>query len=131
LVIDTSAIVAVLRSEPDAEQFIRAIDEEPDCRISAGSFVELGVVVDSGSDPLAGTKLDLMMGTEEIRIEAFTGNQARIARAAYQAFGRGSGHPAKLNFGDCFAYALAMDLCHALLFKGRDFSQTDVVPALS
>lgn len=131
MVIDTSAIVAVLRSEPDAEQFIRAIDEEPDCRISAGSFVELGVVVDSGSDPLAGTKLDLMMGTEEIRIEAFTGNQARIARAAYQAFGRGSGHPAKLNFGDCFAYALAMDLGHPLLFKGRDFSQTDVVPALS
>lgn len=99
--------------------------------MSAGTYVELGVVIDSGSDPLGSVKLDLMLGTEDIRIEPFTGNQARIARTAYQSFGKGSGHPARLNFGDCFSYALAMELGHPLLFKGGDFAQTDVVPALA
>lgn len=121
----------MLRSEPEAEQFIAAIDAEPDCRISAGTYVELGVVIDSGSDPLNSVKLDLMLGTEDVVIEALTVSQARIARTAYQSFGKGSGHPAKLNFGDCFAYALAIELGHPLLFKGKDFAHTDVLPALA
>ncbi|HRV60285.1 MAG TPA: type II toxin-antitoxin system VapC family toxin [Solirubrobacterales bacterium] len=120
-----------MRSEPDAEDFIASIDGQADCRMSAGTYVELGVVIDSGSDPLGSVKLDLMLGTEDIRIEPFTGNQARIARTAYKSFGKGSGHPARLNFGDCFSYALAMELGHPLLFKGGDFAQTDVVPALA
>lgn len=131
MVIDTSAIVSVLRSESDAEEFIVAIDDESDCCISAGTYVELGIVVDRGSDPLGSVKLDLMLGTEDIRIEPFTGSQAKIARTAYQSFGKGSGHPARLNFDDCFSYALATELGHPLLFRGRDFAQTDVVPALA
>lgn len=115
----------------EAEQFIEAIDGEADCRISAGTYLELGVVVDSGSDPLAGTKLDLMIGAQDIRIEPVTADQARIARTAYRNFGKGSGHPARLNFGDCFAYALATELGQPLLFKGGGFAQTDVIPAVT
>ena len=88
--------------------------------------MELGVVVDGARDPVQSSALDAVLGAARVRVEPFTETQARIARAAYQRFGKGSGHPARLNMGDCFAYALARDLDEPLLFKGADFALTDI-----
>ena len=84
----------------------------------------------TGRDPVASRQFDELIGVARIAIASVTEQQARIARDAYRDFGKGSGHPAGLNFGDCFAYALAKDTGEPLLFKGRDFTHTDVVPAL-
>ncbi len=98
--------------------------------MSAASYVELGVVIDRAKDPFVSGRVDALIEKAGIQIVSLTEAQARVARSAYQRFGKGSGHPAKLNFGDCFPYALAMELGHPLLFKGDDFAQTDVLPAL-
>ena len=99
--------------------------------MSAASYVELGIVIDRAKDQFVSGRVDALIEQAEINIVSLTEAQARIARSAYQRFGKGSGHPANLNFGDCFSYALAMELDHPLLFKGRDFAQTDVAPALT
>jgi ribonuclease VapC len=129
VIVDSSAIVAILRGEPEAPEFARAIAQN-DCRISAANYVEAAVVIDSVHDPIVSRKFDDLIREGEITIEPVTERQAHIAREAYRDFGKGSGHPARLNFADCFAYALAKDLRDPLLFKGRDFAQTDVTPAL-
>lgn len=126
MIVDTSAIVAVLRDEPRAEVYARLIATAPIVRVSAGTYIELGVVVDGSRDPVMSGALDRFLEESRIVIEPLTASQARIARTAYQHFGKGSGHPARLNLGDCFAYALARDLGEPLLFKGSDFSQTDI-----
>jgi ribonuclease VapC len=126
VIIDTSAIIAVLRDERDAVSFARAIADATTRRISAVNFVESAVVIDASRDPIATRRFDDFMKEASILIEPVTTQQAQIARAAYRDFGKGSGHPAKLNFGDCFAYALAKDHSAPLLFKGRDFTQTDI-----
>ena len=126
MIVDTSAIVAVLRDEPGAEAYSSLIAAAPIARISAATYVELAVVVDGFRDAVASGALDPFLNESGIRIEPLTASQARIARTAYQRFGRGSGHPARLNMGDCFSYALARDLGEPLLFKGRDFSKTDI-----
>ena len=126
MIIDTSAIVAMLRAESDAATFSRVLRGAAVLRLSAASYVELAVVIDGLGDPVLSGGLDAVLTAYRIRIEPLTENQARIARAAYQRFGRGSGHPARLNMGDCFSYALARDLGEPLLFKGSDFSQTDI-----
>ncbi len=99
-------------------------------RISAANYVELGAVIDGARDPVASRRVDELIAMAGIGIEPVTGDQARRARDAYRDFGKGSGHPAGLNFGDCFAYALATDLGEPLLFKGTDFALTDVASAL-
>ena len=98
-------------------------------RISAATYVEIGAVIDGGRDPVASRLVDELLATAGIVIEPVTEAQARIAREAYRDFGKGSGHAAGLNFGDCFAYALAKATGEPLLFKGDDFSQTDVAVA--
>lgn len=130
MIIDTSALLAILRDEPEAPTYARAIEDAAVRRISAGSFLEAAVVIDAGGDPIASRRLDQLLEVANIAIEAVTAEQARFGRAAYRDFGRGSGHPARLNFGDCFAYALARATGEPLLFKGVDFSQTDLQPAL-
>lgn len=130
MILDSSAIVAILHDEPDAELYSAAIDRASVRSISAANFVELAAVVESSRDPITGRRLDEFMAAAGIVIEPVTERQAHIARAAYRDFGRGSGHPARLNFGDCFAYALAKEKGEPLLFKGDDFAQTDVAPAL-
>ena len=90
---------------------------------------EIGIVVDAVRDPVASARVDELIRQAQILIEPVTETQARIAREAYRSFGKGSGHPARLNFGDCFAYALAKELGEPLLFKGDDFSKTDIAPA--
>ena len=129
MIIDTSAIIAVLRDERDAVSFSRAIADATTRRISAVNFVESAVVIDASRDPIATRRFDDFMKEASILIEPVTAQQAQIARAAYRDFGKGSGHPARLNFGDCFAYALAKESSAPLLFKGKDFAQTDIAVA--
>lgn len=126
MIIDTSAIVAVLRGEQGAKAYAAMIESAPIARISAATYVELGVVIDGLRDPVMSGSLDPFLVSMVVVVESLTASQARIARAAYQRFGKGSGHPARLNMGDCFAYALARDLDEPLLFKGDNFKLTDI-----
>ena len=130
MIVDSSALVAILWDEPDAAVFAAAIDAAPDRRMSAGTYLELAIVVDARRNPVASRRIDECISEAAISIEPVTAEQAGIAREAYRDFGRGSRHPAQLNFGNCFAYALAKDLREPLLFKGNDFIHTDVVPAI-
>jgi len=130
MIVDTSALVAILRDEPEAPLLIRALVRDSHRRVSAVSYVEAAVVIDMNRDPVASRKFEELLREAEIRIEPVTAAQARIAREAYRDFGKGSGHPAQLNFGDCFSYALAKDSGETLLFKGDDFRQTDLTPAI-
>ena len=129
MIIDTSALVAILRNEPDAERYAASIERARTRRISAATYVELGAVIDGARDPVVSRRLDELLDAASIVIERVTAEQARMAREAYRDFGRGSGHAANLNFGDCFAYALAKAIGEPLLFKGDDFSKTDVAVA--
>lgn len=130
MIIDSSALIAVLRDEPDALGYARAIAAATERRLSAVNFVESAAVIDASRDPIASRRFDDFMREAGISIEPVTENQARIAREAYRDFGKGSGHPARLNLGDCFAYALAKTLREPLLYKGEDFSRTDITSGL-
>jgi ribonuclease VapC len=129
MIIDTSALVAILRDEPGAKDCALAIERNPTRRVSAANFVETALVIDGSRDPIASRRFDDLVKEARIFVEPVTEAQARIAREAYRDFGKGSGHPAKLNFGDCFAYALAKATGESLLFKGDDFIHTDIIPA--
>ncbi len=126
MIIDSSVIVAVIVHEPDARAFAGIIRTAPSRKLSAASYVELAAVVDGRRDPVLSSAVDQLLTAWRIEVVPFTVGQARIARVAYQQFGRGSGHPARLNMGDCFSYALARDLGEPLLFKGNDFALTDI-----
>ena len=130
MIIDTSAIVAILRGEPDARLFASAIESAADRRISAVNFVECAAVIDGSRNPIASRRLDDFFRVAQIAIEPVTEEQARIAREAYRDFGKGSGHRAGLNFGDCFAYALGKAMGEPILFKGQDFKRTDITAAI-
>lgn len=129
MIVDSSALIAILKEEPEATRFIELIDSAMHCRMSAFNYVETAVVVDGNRDPIMSRRFEDFLQQAEIEIQPLTIEQARIAREAYRDFGTGSGHPARLNFGDCFAYALAKDAGEPLLFKGADFLRTDVAPA--
>jgi ribonuclease VapC len=125
MIVDSSAIVAVLRAEPDAPKFAAAIATTKGCRVSAVNYVEAAVVIDSGKDAIASRRFDDFFRASGIVVETVTPRQAEIARHAYRDFGKGR-HKARLNFGDCFAYALAKEMDEPLLFKRDDFAHTDV-----
>ena len=129
MILDSSPLVAILAGEPDAELYIQAISRAPRCRISAGNFIELSIVVESQFAVEVLRQCDALFRRVGIVIEPVTVEHAHLARQAFHDFGKGR-HPAGLNFGDCFAYALARHTGEALLFKGNDFSQTDIVSAL-
>src|SRR6476660_103041 len=131
MIIDTSAIIAILRDEPEAMVCARAIADATIRRVSAVNFVEAAVVIDASRDPIATRRFDDFIREAEISVEPVTKIQAQIARDAYRDFGKGSGHPAKLNFGDCFAYALAKFTGKPLLFKDDDFAHTDINPEVT
>ena len=129
MILDTSAVIAILRLEAEASELAALIERAQHRRMSAVSYVEAGAVIDGSRDPVASRRLDELIEEAEITIETVTEAQARVARQAYRDFGKPSGHAAKLNFGDCFSYALAKSKAEPLLFKGEDFSRTDVKKA--
>jgi len=128
VIVDSSAIVAVLKQEPEAASFAALMADDPRVRISAANYVEAGVVIDRAG-PVASRGLDQFIDDAQISIEPVSARQAEVARQAYRDFGKGSGHPAGLNFGDCFAYALAFESGEPLLFKGDDFVHTGIAAA--
>ncbi len=131
MIVDTSVIVAILHGEDEAELFRRIVSRAVPARLSAASYVEAGIVLSRTTrDPVVSRSFDEFLARAAFIIEPVTETQARIAREACRDYGRGSGHPANLNFGDCFAYALARDKGEPLLFKGSDFAHTDIRPAL-
>ena len=128
MILDSSAVVAILRAEPEASAMAEAMALGGVCGISAVNYVEAAIVIDSGRDPIASRRFDDFFREAGIVIEPVTPRQAEIAREAYRDFGKGR-HRAGLNFGDCFAYALAKERGETLLFKGDDFRQTDIESA--
>ena len=125
MIIDTSAICAILFEEPDARHYAEAIAQADECRMSAGSLLETSMVVESRNGLVAGDQLDALIEKEAIEIVPVTAQQVAVARRAWREFGKGN-HPAGLNLGDCLAYALSETTREPLLFKGQDFTQTDV-----
>ena len=128
MILDTSALVAILADEPDAELYIEAISRAPRCRLSAGNFIELAIVIEGQFGAEVAQQCDALFRRVGIVIEPVTIEQAHLARQAFHDFGKGR-HVAALNFGDCFAYALAKITGEPLLFKGEDFSKTDILSA--
>jgi ribonuclease VapC len=131
MIIDTSAVLAILRQELSARDCAEAIERANVRRISVANLLEAAIAIDAVGDPIASRRLDAFLATAGVVSEPVTPEQANIGRAAYRDFGRGSGHPARLNFGDCFAYALAKAAREPLLFTGLDFARTDVDPAIT
>lgn len=126
MIVDSSALLAILRDEAEGPACAQKIEQAPALRISAADFLEAAIVIDGSRDPVASRRFDELVREAALIIEPVTEEQARIARDAYRDFGKGSGHPAQLNFGDVFAYALAKVKGEPLLFKGRDFIHTDL-----
>ncbi len=125
MVIDTSAVIAILFAEPTSDRLEDAILDAPRSVLSAASLVEAGLVALGRRDEAAERELDLLLRRLRVQIVPLTEQQAEVAREAYRRFGKGR-HPAGLNFGDCFSYALARTLGEPLLFTGEDFSRTDI-----
>ena len=130
ITIDTSAFIAVLRGEADSDAYLVALNAAEAVQLSAATYVETGIVVDNTKDPVISGRFDQLLAELDAEIRDVTARQARLARDAYRSYGKGSGHPAGLNYGDCFAYALATETRTPLLFKGADFSHTGVASVL-
>jgi ribonuclease VapC len=129
MVIDTSAVMAILQDEPERRSFTEAIEEADSRRMSTASFVETSIVVETryGTDGVG--DLDLFLSRADIELVPVDAGQALVARRALTSFGKGR-HPAGLNYGDCFSYALAKTLGEPLLYKGDDFAGTDIPGAI-
>ncbi len=125
MVIDTSALIAVLQDEPERRVFNEAIEAAETCAMSTASFLETSMVIESRYGPDGTRDLDLFISKARITLASVDADQAYVARDAFRRYGKGR-HPAGLNFGDCFAYALAKLLDEPLLFKGNDFALTDI-----
>lgn len=125
MILDTSSLIAILAEEPDCDVYITALSRATRCRISAGNFLELSIVIEAQFGAEVLRQCDALFRRAGIIIEPVTVEQAHIARQVFHDFGKGR-HPAGLNFGDCFAYALAKASGEPLLFKGEDFKKTDV-----
>lgn len=130
MIVDTSALVAIVRGEQEADQCMAVMRQTSARRISAGNLLEAYMVIDGAGNPDLSEELDADIVDLHLIVESVTVEQIRIAREAFQRYGKGSRHPARLNYGDCFAYALARHLDEPLLFVGNDFAHTDIARAL-
>ena len=130
MVIDTSALLAILQDEPERRAFNEAIEAAASRAVSVASWVEVSMVIETRTGAEGLRDLDLFVDRARIEIVPVNVEQGKAARRAFSRFGKGR-HPAGLNYGDCFAYALASHLGEPLLFKGEDFGKTDVTPASS
>jgi ribonuclease VapC len=131
VIVDSSALVAILRREPERAAYSALLETTRDVKISAVTYFETCIVIDSLRQPTMSRALDDLVERSRIAIEPVTAEQAKIAREAYRDYGKGSGHPAGLNFGDCFSYALARNKREAILYKGDDFVHTDLTSAIN
>jgi len=129
MIVDSSAIMAIVLDEPDRDAFVDRLARSSARRVSAGTWIELSAVLTRRRDADADAAFAVIAKEVALTIEPVTAEQARIGWDAYRTFGRGTGHPADLNFGDCFAYALAKATGEPLLFKGDDLAHTDLVAA--
>jgi ribonuclease VapC len=129
MILDSSVLVALVNKEPDRSAIAKTMQQAAELHISAASYLETSIVLDKHRNPVLSAELDELILDLKIIIEPVTAAQAKIARQAYRDYGKGSGHPANLNFGDCFSYALARDKREPLLYKGDDFVHTDLRPA--
>jgi ribonuclease VapC len=129
MVVDTSALLAILLNEPDAAVYRSAIESAELRLVSAATVLEMGLVIETRLGEAAGRELDLLLHKAEFEIVSVDAEQAELGRGAFRRFGKGR-HPAGLNFGDCFSYALAIASGEPLLFKGDDFRKTDVPAAI-
>ncbi|HEY5086074.1 MAG TPA: type II toxin-antitoxin system VapC family toxin [Gemmatimonadaceae bacterium] len=125
MILDTSAILALLWSEPESSRLLAAIEADLDRRMSAASVVESGIVVQARHGDAGERELDVLLNRMAIEVVPVTEEQAELARSAFRRYGKGR-HAAGLNYGDCFSYALAMVADEPLLFTGDDFARTDV-----
>ena len=130
MILDTSVLIAIIKEEPETATFAAIMESVDPLRISAASYLESSIVVDKARDPKLSARLDELLEEATVIIEPVTAEQAKIARQAYRDYGRGSGHRANLNFGDCFSYALARVKREPLLYKGDDFVHTDLRSAI-
>ena len=128
MVVDTSALIAILSDEPERHHFNELIATSGECLMSAGSYLETAIVIQARYGKQGLLSLKLFIASAGIEIKAFDTEQAEIAATAYEAFGKGR-HPAELNFGDCISYALAKQTGEPILFKGTDFQKTDIASA--
>lgn len=125
MVIDTSALIAILLGEPEGDSFAEAIATSMTRLVSAASALEAAIVIEVRKGPAGGRELDLLLHRAQVDVVPFTEAQFEVARSAWRQYGKGN-HPASLNLGDCFAYALSRTSGEPLLFKGEDFVRTDV-----
>lgn len=130
MIVDSSAIVAIVADEKSGQRFAEAIIGATSASISAANFVEVAIVIDRRNDPVIRARFDEVIAQLALVIAPVTVEQALLARQAHRDYGRGSGHRAGLNFGDCFAYALAKSSAEPLLYQGDDFVHTDIRSAL-
>ncbi|MEO7722090.1 MAG: type II toxin-antitoxin system VapC family toxin [Pseudolysinimonas sp.] len=130
MIVDSSAIVAIVAAEPRAQEYAKAIIGATSASMSAANFLEVAIVIDRRNDPVIRSRFDEVFEQLGLNIVPVTVEQAHLARQAHRDYGRGSGHRSGLNFGDCFAYALAKSTGEPLLFQGDDFTHTDLRSAL-
>lgn len=130
MILDTSALIAILCDEWEAPLFEEAIEADPVRLLSAASLLEAAIVIEARFGPPGGRELDLLLHAADVEVVAVNREQAEVARDAWRRFGKGRS-PAALNYGDCFAYALSKVTGEPLLFKGEDFPRTDARPALA
>lgn len=131
MIVDSSALIAILKDEPERGAFSALLEAKQDVKMSAATYFEASIVVDGLKQPNITRAFDDLIVRARIAIEPVTPEQANIARQAYRDYGKGSGHPANLNFGDCFSYALARAKREPILFKGDDFNHTDLSSAVT
>jgi ribonuclease VapC len=130
MIVDASAILAIVRAEPEAETFVGRILADAQPKMSVANWFEASIVIDQRGTARSRARFDGIIEHLGIALTAVSSLHAQAARTAYRRFGKGN-HPAALNYGDCFAYALAKQTGEPLLFKGNDFAQTDIVSALA
>lgn len=131
MIVDSSALIAIVRREDGHERYVRSLATTHGTCISASTLLEARIVAQRTGIGSAEQDVIELVEDNNVEIVPFSENQQTLAADAHRSFGRGSGHPARLNFGDCFAYALAKERGEPLLFKGNDFARTDIVSALS
>lgn len=129
MIVDTSAIVAIITDEPEADRLLAALAGAKSAHMSAATYVECSIVIDRRSGAATRRRFDQLLASLDVAVTALTAEHARLAREAHREFGKGSGSPAGLNLGDCFSYALAAHSGEELLFKGADFAATDILAA--